>query len=119
MDEQLRRRRLLRTQDRTSYLLKEGYAVVEMWECEFKRLSYKEEDLLNSNIIPPFSRKNTGVSNMTEILNAVLTEEFFGAIEVDIEVPKQWSKPGFKDKEPEEYFSEMSPLFCTCNIGFE
>ena len=52
---------------------------------------------------------------------AVCDDDIFGMFEVDIAVPKAWP-PEMISKfklEPTEYFSEMSPLFCTAPIPFD
>jgi len=40
-------------------------------------------------------------------------------VEVDIEVPEQWDYGFERELTPREYFGEMSPLFCTCDVPFE
>lgn len=55
-----------------------------------------------------------------DIIVAVMTEKLFGMVECDIRVPDMWpahfSHPTMT---PYEYFSEMSPLFCTTDIPFD
>ena len=119
MDEILRETRHTRTTDRITYLKKKKYNVIEMWECEFKQLSYTETGFNETDIIPPFTRKNPGKTNMNHILKAVKDEELFGMVEVDIEVPEKWKNGINKNCSPQEYFSEMSPIFCTSNVGFD
>jgi len=60
--------------------------------------------------LPPFYRKYGKYKRVSEsiILEHVKSNNFFGALEVDIEVPS--------DKY--EYFSEFSPIFCTTVIPF-
>ena len=62
------------------------------------------------------------------IVRAVEEDSFFGAIEVDIAVPDQWSssikeRPDFRDKfdpfTPYEYFSEMCPIFLNTEIPMD
>ena len=65
---------------------------------------------------------------MKEIVNAVISEKMFGAVECDIVVPEVWPPivrnrddfhEKFDSKTPMEYFSEMSPLFVTTEVPFE
>ena len=119
MKEDLRSKRQIRTTDRIRFLKMEGYNVVEMWECEFKKLTYTEPGLDDCDVIPPFTRKYPGKSNMKQIILAVEEDRLFGAVEVDIEVPDNWGKGMERSSSPWEYFQEMSPLFCTTDIGFD
>lgn len=57
---------------------------------------------------------------MNQILKSVKKDELFGIIECDIEVPSKWNdndKPN-TSLSPEDYFSEMAPLFCTTEVAF-
>ena len=56
---------------------------------------------------------------MDFILSSIESGKLFGAVEVDIEVPSKWPKGKERECTPTEYFSEMSPFFCTTEIGFE
>lgn len=69
------------------------------------------------------SRKSsTGQSPLTpkEVIQAVVNGKLFGMVECDIRVQEVWpvcfSHPTMS---PFEYFSEMSPLFCTTDIPFD
>ena len=119
MDELLRQTRKTRTDDRACYIRNQGYTIVEMWECQLKKLSYVTPELDDCDIIPPFTRKHPSKVNEAQILKAVKENQLFGAIEVDLKVPKEW---GFKvdhNRTPYDHFSEMSPIFCTTDISFD
>ncbi|KAJ8319270.1 hypothetical protein KUTeg_004361 [Tegillarca granosa] len=96
----------------------QGYTVVEMWECDFKeyrRCHPKIEEFITESR-PTFYQKHKREVTEHQILEA----EFFGALEVDIEVPEKWltylSHPTMS---PYQYFQEMSPLFCTTDVPYE
>ena len=119
MSEKLFNKRQTRTLDKIAYLKSQNYNVEEMWECHFKKLMYFNPKINHSEIIPPFARKYTGEISQKTILEAVKNDELFGAIEVDIQVPERWMNGESKGCSPKEFFSEMSPFFCTTEIGFD
>ena len=62
-----------------------------------------------------------------QLLEAMVAEQLYGAVEVVIRVPTQWpdimkNRPDFRERfaqyTPYDYFSEMSPLFCSTEIPF-
>ena len=70
---------------------------------------------------PKFFKKYKKTLTEKEILEAVKQDELFGMVEVDIAVPEEWEQ-GFQQPDnldPYDYFSEMSPIFCTTDIPFE
>jgi hypothetical protein len=55
-----------------------------------------------------------------EILNSVLNETLFGMVEVDLQVPDEWPAHfQHPTMTPYEYFSEMSPIFCTSEVPYD
>ena len=40
-------------------------------------------------------------------------------VECDIEIPEQWGHDFKMTLPPKEYFSEMCPLFCNTDVGFD
>lgn len=113
-----------RTLKRAAYIRKKGYNLVEKWECEFLRETRSNKALKSfiHDRKPVFFNK-VGYRDITEqdILKAVRQDQFFGMVECDLEVPTQWqgtTRPQ-TNLSPEEFFSEMSPLFCTAEIPFE
>lgn len=61
-----------------------------------------------------------GQMSMEDIIVALINEKLFGMVECDIRVPDRLpahlSHPTMTHY---EYFSEMSPLFCTSDIPFD
>jgi len=116
-------RKLRNTQSITRYLKSTGHKVVEMWECEFKTYCKKHRqiyDLIDSSR-PGYFQHHKGKVTEEDILRGIRSGSLFGAVEVDIRVPEEWSEE-FRDKmtlSPYDYFAEMSPLFCTTDVPFE
>lgn len=51
-----------------------------------------------------------------------MSNELFGFVEIDIQIPDSWDQVKFKPEtelSPFEYFEEMSPLFVTTEVPFE
>ena len=110
-----------KTQETTTYLKREHH-VVEMWECEFGQYCSKHPQIYAfiDSMRPGFFRDHKGKITENHILEGVITENLFGMVEVDIEVPSQW--PWYFQSPtltPYEYFREMSPLFCSTDIPYE
>jgi len=100
-----------RTQDRNNYYKSLGYNLCTIWECEFRK-NIKSNPELKQFIHsqrPNFFQKNKKSLTQQDIIDGVKSDELFGVLEVDIEVPQH-----LYDK-----FSEMSPLFCTTDIPFD
>jgi hypothetical protein len=118
----LMKERLERTQKRAQYLRDQGYEVISVWECD-----YEENHSMNAvlsgipdSYLPPFSRSHSSRHPSKEdLLEAVSNDSFFGMLEVDIYVPKQWSSGFESNLTPHQYFGEMCPLFCNVDIPFE
>ena len=109
---------LRKTIERTAFLEKEGFEVKEMWECRYN-VEYKPRIGGNSKYLPPYCQNNENKTlSKDDICNAVKSGELFGMIECDIGVPKTWSKGFEKEISPYDYFSEMSPLFCTTDLDY-
>ena len=118
-DEKMLKKRRERTNKITNYLKSRGYKVVEMRECIFRSQIYLNKKLQNF-----VNSRNPGTGrgrmHANEIIASVMNGKLFGMVECDIRVPETWpahfSHPSMT---PYEYFSEMSPLFCTTDIPFE
>lgn len=122
MNSNERLKRFNKTKDCEKYLVDSGYKVQSIWECEFLQLLSKNKSLqhLLNKSTPNFYKKCKGGATMNQILKSVKKDELFGIIECDIEVPSKWNdndKPN-TSLSPEDYFSEMAPLFCTTEVAF-
>jgi hypothetical protein len=100
-----------KTQKRIAFIEEMGHQVETMWECEFEKKIKKQPEIKKfiQNRRPRFSQTHPGSVNEKLILQAVLSGELFGAVEVDIAVPDHLY----------EYFSECSPIFCNTNVPFD
>ena len=78
--------RYQRTQ-KIQYIQDKGYPVKQMWECEWGRLKKQDPEL--KAFVKDMQRPCGGEIKMTEdtILQTVMDEKLFGALEVDLEVP--------------------------------
>lgn len=101
------------TAENSNYIREQGYSVIEMWECEWKRMK-KTNPLLRRFLNSEFKRPLDYHQSLTEsqILDSVLDETLFGVVECDISVPES-----LKEK-----FGEMCPVFknieiCRDDIG--
>ena len=94
----------------TEYIQSEGYNVVELWECEWRRMK-KTNPLLRRFLFSEFKRPldHCWALNEQQILESVVNGTLFGVVECDIRVPES-----LKEK-----FSEMCPLFKNVEISRE
>ena len=103
--------RKMHTETKEKYIRAKGYHMRIIWEHEFK--SQEKLDLKLKQFIqqrqPPFYCKHRWMAKESTILNAVLNDNFFGLLEVDIHVPDHLHS----------YFEEMPPLFCNTEVKFE
>jgi G:T-mismatch repair DNA endonuclease (very short patch repair protein) len=99
--------RYQRTQEKMQYIQDNGYAVKQMWECDWERL--KKEDPAVKAFVKDMQRPCDGKFKMTEetILRAVMEDRMFGALEIDLEVPDH-----LKGK-----FAEMPPVFKNTDVS--
>ena len=106
---------------RNKYYQKLGYNVVTIWECEYQKMKKDTPELREfiAERRPACYKPHKKSLTEKEIIEGVLSRELFGMLEVDIGIPSQWEAGFQKDISPEEYFSEMCPLFCTTQVKFE
>ncbi|MEW8548484.1 MAG: DNA polymerase [Candidatus Thiodiazotropha sp.] len=115
--------KLDRTRDTTTYIQGQGFTVVALWECEFKlyRKQHPEINAILEKERPDFFRRYKKAVTEDQLIQGVKNDLLFGYVECDIEVPQSWAK-GYEHispLSPQEYFREMSPIFCTSEIPFE
>ena len=116
-----------RTERRRQFIEKRGYRYVEIWECEWIDMNKN-----NPNVQKFMSARNpsffkTMTPTKEQLLEAVVAEQLYGVVEVDIRVPTQWpdimkNRPDFSERfaqhTPYDYFSEMSPCFVPLKSPF-
>ncbi len=107
-----------RTQTITDFLRSKGYTVIEMRECVFQALFRDSKRMydISYQSRPSFCQKHRGKVNETQILNGVRDDSLFGMIECDIGIPEKWGTEFQSELSPEEYFGEMSPIFCNTDV---
>ena len=86
-----------KTEEKMNYLRRHIPHVIEMYECKWEATRTSQKRNLPRSL------------SFQQLINRVQDNSFFGMLEVDIEVPD----------ELKEKFSEMAPLFVTCDIPFE
>lgn len=111
-----------KTKVKVEKLDRQGYKVVEMWECEFRAFCKDHPKIyaIRNACRPTFSQKHRGPVTESQILNGIRSGQLFGMVEVDIEVPEQWGLEfAHNAMSPREYFAEMCPIFCNTEVGFD
>ena len=100
--EQLR----LQTTKNSKYIQQCGYKLVELWECQWKKMKASNAQL--RQFLQKYRRTLDYKQSMTEaeIIAAVKGNTLFGMVECDIEVPLHLKA----------YFSEMTPIFKNTNV---
>ena len=76
-------------------------------ECDY--VKHVRPCLNYDRYLPPYYQKHKGSLSVEMVLKDIQQESLFGMAEMDLEVPNHLY----------HYFSEMSPLFCTCFIPFD
>ena len=96
------------TEANSSYIREEGYTLVKMTECEWRRLKKRNPEITEF-LRTKFDRHLDNLLTMSteQILSAILDETLFGMIECDIHVPVHLK----------EHFSEMTPIFKNVEIS--
>ena len=115
-----------RTQRRKEFILNRNFNFREIWECQWNKMKRKNE------AVKAFMKRKYSTPLNTvhwldtpAIVDSLLKGKLFGAIQCDLNIPHQWppsvqKRPDFKERfapySPKEYFSEMSPIFCTTDV---
>jgi predicted NAD-dependent protein-ADP-ribosyltransferase YbiA (DUF1768 family) len=103
--------RRMRTEQRELFIKKQGYRIVNIWECHFKEMKRDKSNVVLNKLIkeslPSFYQQKPGKCSVNELLEAVKNGTLFGMIETDIRVPSELHSK----------FAEMSPLFCNVEVG--
>ena len=94
----------------SKYIRDQGYNLVEMWECQWRRMKKTNSAVqyfMNRKFHRPLDHHQTLDQN--QIIKAIRDESLFGVVECDITVPDH-----LKPK-----FSEMCPIFKNTQISKE
>ena len=97
------------TRRNSKYIKDQGFNIVEMWECQWRRLkrSPAVQQFLNSKFRRPLDHHKNLSEN--QILTAIKNRSFFGVVQWNIRVPDH-----LKGK-----FAEMCPIFKNTEIDRE
>ena len=101
---------LKETKETSKYIKDQGYHLVEIYECQWRRLKKTNshvQQFLNSKFNRPLDHHKTLTQD--QILSAIRNESLFGVVECDIRVPDPL-KPNF---------AEMCPIFKNTEISRE
>ena len=102
-----------RTRKKREFTESLGIKYVEIYECEYRRLLRENPEMksFSDNQEPKFFHNNKSSYKVTEakIKEAVLNDDIFRAVQVDIHVPQDLH----------EKFSEFSPIFCTTTVPWD
>ena len=82
---------LQRTLQREKFLQDQGIQVTSMWECQFQKKKRTDPEL-KTFCKNRWTTCFKSWPDMCKIIEAVEKEEFFGALEVDLTVPKIWGQ---------------------------
>ncbi len=114
---------LKRTELRSAFIRDRGFQLVEKWECgydKWEQLAASLEDVSHTDYLPPCCKCWQGWEmRPAHIREAVESQEFFGMVECDIEVPEFWPSGYEREMSPREYFSEMSLIFSNTKVKME
>lgn len=109
------------TLNKIEFLKRMGMTVEVMWECEFNQLKKNSSELRDfiATQAPKFVQKFPRSVSEEAILHHVVSGELYGMVECSIEVPEVWQGDFKAHLPPQQYFSEMSPLFCNATVEFK
>ena len=111
--------RYQRTVLRNFFLEKQGFTVQDIWECDFQKQFRHSTQHLRNRYLPRYYQKHKGKVSKENILRAIENGSLFGMAEVDIHVPQTWSNDFHYELQPQKYFEELSPLFCTTQVHMD
>ena len=114
-----------RTIAKRQYLETQGYNVIEIRECEYKRDIEADIEPILDQYLSKYYRKMRG-KRLTEkrIQRDICAKKLFGMVECDLEVPDKWlanderkyivndQHPFTHELPPKKYFEQMSPIVC-------
>ncbi len=111
-DEELRATRHRRTLDRLAFIRGRGFEVTVIWECDYRLLLKDDPEMKLFVTVPvtPFTNEVPFKVTAEQILESVVDDTLFGAVEVDLEVPDSWDDVDHKS-EPLRILSGNVPDF--------
>ena len=117
-----KKKKFERTIKREKYISHHCTKLIVMWECEFIQMKSSNMELKRSiyNSRPIFFQKNRGRVDQEVIILGLKNNTLYGFIECDISInnPRETNTCNTEFTNY-EYFSEMSPIFCTSEVTYE
>ena len=109
------------TKSREAYIRSMGIELTVIYECEFSQIKRDNPNLKSviSDMLPQFYMNHPRGVKTDLILAAVESGELTGMVQVDIRVPEVWPEKKKRNMSPQEYFSEMAPIFCNSEVHFD
>ena len=96
-----------------------------IWECEYNEKYSSRCKKYQDQYVPAFYLKNKGKLTQNKIRQAIFNNEIFGFAQVSLNVPESWDSPLVmkippmaESMTPEQYFSQMAPIFLKTKIQF-
>ena len=104
-------------------LFSEIYEVLVIWECEYKNVFKSMCYKYVHRYLPLFTRENPNKVSQECLVQSVFRKEVQGFMEIDIQVPQNWSDEGVMckpstDLPPKIYFQDMPPIFQNSILKF-
>ena len=108
------------TEERERYIRARRIDLTVIYECEFAALKKDDPSVnaLSAHMFPEFYLSYPRQVSTETLLRHVESGLLTGFLQVDIRVPEQWPPGKERDVSPQEYFSEMSPIFCNSEVHF-
>ena len=116
-----------RTLEREEYLKYHGFKVKCVWECQLNAM--KRDDPEYKEFVDNRWRSCLKYQpSKQDILDAVLSSEFYGFLMIDVCVPREWNsivknrhdfKERFENVTPWDFFKNLPPLFMNISLEFE
>ena len=114
-----KKKRYERTMKREAYIRQRCENLIVIWECEYLLLKKNVPNLqsiINSSR-PPFYQKNKKQVSFHNIVQSIKNNTLYGFIECDISTTHKRNES--VESTSYQYFSEMSPIFCTTEVSYE
>ena len=102
---------------REAYIRQHCKELVILWECEYlllKKCDNNLQSIINSSR-PPFYQKHKNKVTFQNIIHGIKNDTLYGFIECDISA---YNKDD-TNSSMFQYFSEMSPIFCTTEVPYK
>ena len=99
-------KRYQRTLERRIFFQNAGYQVGHIWECDYIEQFENTGEIQNIKeaLLPPFYSIYPREVTSELILSNIVSGRLFGAVEVDILIPKVWAEGFEQEQDPASFF---------------